>query len=411
MAVFRSLPLPRGSEAVSWQEEPEYLPGGGLGHADLGPAVPTFDPDLLRSSRFGRVALILAMLASTGAGASLTWTLMDDQRPVTEVTGSIATPPPVPAPPATIKPAPPEGGTAVPHSVWAPFVKSIPSISFRQPAKRKPAVELASLGPTGMIPPPRANGVRSWRYQLQSIDPGAVARSPEDLAVIDTDGEKARFSRADVARMQRKPDGSRRIVLAYLSIGEAEDYRFYWKPEWQAHPPAWLGGENRNWRHNYAVRFWDPAWQAIVFKFVDRILAAGFDGVYLDRLDAFETQAHQGAMIDLVDRISKKIKAKRPGALVIAQNGDALLAHEKFRHAIDGFAREDLFYGEDRDGTRNNPDSIRTSIRRLRLLSAENKPVFVVEYPHNAAQADTARREIAQEGFIGLIARRQLDRL
>ena len=41
--------------------------------------------------------------------------------------------------------------------------------------------------------------------------------------MIDYSGEDGPFSPAQVERMKQKPDGSRRIVLSYMSIGEAED--------------------------------------------------------------------------------------------------------------------------------------------------------------------------------------------
>ena len=63
------------------------------------------------------------------------------------------------------------------------------------------------------------------------------------------------------------------------------------------------------------------------------------------------------------------------------------------------------------DGSRNSAGSIRESVSRLKMLSAEGKPVFVVEYPRNEQQAETARREISDQGFIGLIARRSLSAL
>ena len=42
-------------------------------------------------------------------------------------------------------------------------------------------------------------------------------------------------------------------MFAYLSLGEAEDYRFYWQPSWNSRKPAWLHGENPGWRGNYLV--------------------------------------------------------------------------------------------------------------------------------------------------------------
>ena len=159
------------------------------------------------------------------------------------------------------------------------------------------------------------------------------------------------------------------------------------------------------------MRFWHADWQKIIFEYTDKIVAAGFDGVYLDKVDEFEDKGHKDDMVEFVARISAQAKAQRADFMVVSQNGDALIPNAKFRRAIDAFAREDLFYGENADGERNSAGSIRESIRRLKMLTAEGKPVFVVEYPRNEEQAKTARREISENNFIGLMARRALDQL
>ena len=260
-----------------------------------------------------------------------------------------------------------------------------------------------TMGRSGPSLAPSA--VKSWHYQLQNIDPGAIAASSADMAVIDYGGEERPFTKDEVDAMHHKPDGSRRIVLAYMSIGEAENYRWYWP----LRSRAWLGREDPEWPGNYNVRFWHPDWQAIVFQYVDTIIAAGFDGVYLDRVDAFETMGHRDDMVELVNRVSQRAKSKRADSLVVSQNGDALIPDPKFRRAIDAFAREDLFYGENTDGERNLADGIRRNIGRLKMLAAEGKPVFVVEYPRDDDQARTVWREINAESFIGLLANRALD--
>jgi len=77
-----------------------------------------------------------------------------------------------------------------------------------------------------------------------------------------------------------------------MSIGEAEDYRFYWNTAWAISPPSWMEAENPDWPGNYKVKYWDPAWQAMIYgndaSYLKKILDAGFDGVYLDIIDAFE---------------------------------------------------------------------------------------------------------------------------
>jgi cysteinyl-tRNA synthetase, unknown class len=255
------------------------------------------------------------------------------------------------------------------------------------------------------------SAVKSWGYQLQNIKPGKIAGCGHDLVVIDHCNDDRPFTPAEVAAMRRRPDGSCRLVLAYMSIGEAESYRFYWDKSWRRQRPSWLGKENPDWDENYAVQFWDPKWQAIIFDYADRIVAAGFDGVYLDKVDAFEDMGRKDAMVDFVASIAARVKAQRPGVLVVSQNGQQLLSNAKFRNAIDAFAREDLLCGEDEDGERNEAESIRDSIAVLKRFATDGKPVFVVEYPRTDEQASAVRREIAEQGFIGLVARRDLDTL
>ncbi|MBN2656082.1 MAG: endo alpha-1,4 polygalactosaminidase [Spirochaetales bacterium] len=120
----------------------------------------------------------------------------------------------------------------------------------------------------------------------------ALETSPYDVFIIDLfDDDGSALSSDDIGRLKRKPGGGRRLVISYMSIGEAEDYRFYWDPLWEKNPPSWLERENPQWRGNYKVRYWDPAWKELLFgnkdAYLDMILERGFDGVYLDIIDAF----------------------------------------------------------------------------------------------------------------------------
>lgn len=82
------------------------------------------------------------------------------------------------------------------------------------------------------------------------------------------------------------------MVIAYMSIGEAEEYRYYWNENWSEGSPEWLEKENPQWDGNYKVRYWNKNWQDIIFgtesSYVKKILDAGFDGAYLDIVDAYE---------------------------------------------------------------------------------------------------------------------------
>jgi len=121
---------------------------------------------------------------------------------------------------------------------------------------------------------------------------GAVAGTDYDVVLIDLFFDDVQFSAAEVTTLKTKDNGGARLVLAYMSIGEAEDYRYYWQTAWDNNPPAWLLEENPDWAGNYKVNYWDAGWQGIITgndgSYLGKILDAGFDGVYLDLIDAYE---------------------------------------------------------------------------------------------------------------------------
>ena len=114
-----------------------------------------------------------------------------------------------------------------------------------------------------------------------------------DLLIIDAYfSNDEMLTHEDVNHLKEKINGGKRLILSYLSIGEAENYRYYWQKEWDINPPSWLEEENPDWSGNYKVRYWDKEWREIIFgnpdAYLDKILKAGFDGVYLDLVDSFE---------------------------------------------------------------------------------------------------------------------------
>ena len=261
----------------------------------------------------------------------------------------------------------------------------------------------------------------SWGYQLQAIEPTVLAATPYDVLVIDysIDGVEP-IPSEDLAALKHKLDGQRRIVLCYLSIGEAEDYRFYWNMRWAAKPPEWLGPESVDWPGNYAVRYWDRDWQGLIYggpgAYLDRIIAAGFDGVYLDRVDAFDAPdselsrpVRMNGMSQFVQSLATYARAMQPDFIVVSQNGEELLADEAYRGTIDGLGKEDLFYGIDGDGIPNARADIRASLTPIEAFLAAGKPVFLVEYLTAPDQIQLVKRNAAQVGMPVFIADRELD--
>jgi cysteinyl-tRNA synthetase len=121
----------------------------------------------------------------------------------------------------------------------------------------------------------------------------AVTSTNYDLLIMDLFfNETTEFTAGEITQLKNKANGGKRLVISYMSIGEAEDYRYYWQSGWDTGNPAWLDEENPDWEGNYLVKYWEPEWQGIIFgndnSYTKKILNAGFDGVYLDIIEAYE---------------------------------------------------------------------------------------------------------------------------
>jgi cysteinyl-tRNA synthetase len=138
---------------------------------------------------------------------------------------------------------------------------------------------------------------------LYLLDPGSYGTKEEFLdAIKGTDYDviimdlfykgTEELTYNEVADLKTKDIGGTRLLVAYMSIGEAEDCRYYWEGNWEPGDPSWLAEENPDWPGNYKVHYWDENWQKIIYgnddSYLKKILDAGFDGVYLDIIDAFE---------------------------------------------------------------------------------------------------------------------------
>ncbi|MBX9925971.1 MAG: endo alpha-1,4 polygalactosaminidase [Hyphomicrobiaceae bacterium] len=279
------------------------------------------------------------------------------------------------------------------------------------------------------------NAVTSWGYQLASLSLDVAAASPYGLLVVDATAGLApgkAFMREDVERLKRAPDGSQRLVVSYLSVGEAEDYRpDYFSPEYlEEEAPDWLLKENPQWKGNRLIRFCHEGWQrtilgddqgrnvysAILPSPLYKLIELGFDGVYLDRVDVYaevEKECPDGAkkMVDFIARLGAHARKADPNFLVVLQNAEALLDNPKMVETIDAAAKESLFYGEDFSQGRTPAKSTAWSLNLLNKAKAAGRPVFVVDYVSDRAKSADAVRRIREAGFVPYIGPRDLARM
>ena len=227
------------------------------------------------------------------------------------------------------------------------------------------------------IHPVRLNGVSTWGCQFQGESGRNLAVSTirdfsGDLIIIDYSADASASGAFDahaVDAMRHRPGDGNKKLIAYMSIGEAEVGRFYWELAWtkrkkeMRNAPAWLHAPSVwGWEGNWIVNFWDAAWQNIIVdapgSYLNRIIDAGFDGVFLDVVDVagyWEEEVrgpvrHRHALEDMVAFVTKisrhaRIKRGQSNFLVIP-NGTLLLKSEPYRSVISAVVIEDVIYDQ-----------------------------------------------------------------
>jgi cysteinyl-tRNA synthetase len=289
----------------------------------------------------------------------------------------------------------------------------------------------------------RLDGVRDFFYVLQmdKVSISALANNRFDLLVMDYSrygDAESEFKAAQIAEIKKGGSwGCPKIVLVYMSIGEAEDYRFYWNRSWTKSPPAWLGPENQDWEGNYKVRYWMTGWQDIILgrrtgpgkSYLDRIIDQGFDGVYLDIIDAYEywsgkeggeertrVQARQD-MADFLKRIRAYARDRRGMSefLVVPQNAADIIWNDTgaldavgldYLACCDAIGQEDLWYDE----IWPQPvGSIQRTLKALNAYKENGKKVLSIDYvwdaAHKSSPANVSRfnnyySKATDKGFI-----------
>lgn len=259
----------------------------------------------------------------------------------------------------------------------------------------------------------------TWAYQLQNVEARPLARTTFDVLVLDAGSGDGRWglSASEIARLKKRPDGGRRLVLAYMNIGEAEDYRYYWKPAWKKTPPDWMGSANCRWKGDHRVQHWSREWQAILFgspqSYLGRLMRLGYDGVYLDRVDIFNHwQAARpqamAEMVGLVAALSAWSKARNADFLVVPQNGEVLLTDPRYLASIDGLGKEDMLFGDRGNEVANDSARVAKAEQHIALLLAAGLPVLAIEYARTPANVAAARERLSALGYTPYFGPRSL---
>lgn len=313
----------------------------------------------------------------------------------------------------------------------------------------------------------RLEDVRTWLYLLDTDLEEAVLAEIEasayDMVVLDfipSQVGSADYAMGEaVERLHRAAHA--KLVLAYLDIGEAEDFRAYWQQGWEIGDPPWiLGDDPEGWEGDFPVAYWDAGWRSVWLGqsgMIAQVTAAAFDGMYLDWVEAYDDETVAAAavaagidarseMIRFVADLAAAGRAARPGFVVVAQNAAGLLTDEAYADILDGIAQEQIWFdgGPDDDPPGDCPlprlladiesraylESLSPACRRLHAqapdgtlhtsteeyldlllpASAHGLPVFTVDYAVEPPNIAWIYNESRRLGWIPYVSNRALDR-
>jgi cysteinyl-tRNA synthetase len=265
---------------------------------------------------------------------------------------------------------------------------------------------------------PDWHSVQDFLYQLQRARPNRIGETAFDLVVVSL---SATGNSPDVIPALKNSPGGTKIVLCYMSIGQSEEYRWYWQSEWGQNPPEWLGETDPVWGDRW-VHYWNPKWQSIIYgtpeSYLDKIIALGFDGVYLDRVDAyifFQEQGRETAAREMVNFIldfTTYAREQKPSFGVFPQNAEELgIKFPEFMKAMTGIGVEDLYYGYPQE---HQPSPAEWTEEREEILDQwvdADKLVLTIDYSGIPEQIADAYARSHARGYIPYVTDRSLGRM
>ena len=283
--------------------------------------------------------------------------------------------------------------------------------------------------------------LKESHYDMYILEPCVTEKGNEDFPINDLIESIRDYNRTTY---KKEP-----IILAYVDIGQAEDWRWYWHNRWEPGDPEWIVTvDPDDWEGCFPVAYWYPQWENIVIygaygmSHLEVILQNNFDGIYMDWVEAFSDEdvidkaesdgihSTASAMFDFIEKIQRYARVESPNAnpnfLVVAQNASDLYGEDpgRYEDLIDAISLEAIWYDgtggfdewDDPSGYNHTTNSIYPGWTEevLGYLDAikGRMPIFCVEYAQDLdgqwLATEVYSQLAPQNGFIAYCTRRSL---
>ncbi len=201
------------------------------------------------------------------------------------------------------------------------------------------------------------------------------------------------------------------LPIAYLNIGEAEAYRWFY-PEILK---DWMLAPNPNWKDHFYIDVNKPGWHTLLIrKVLPAIFHKGFSGVFLDMVDVSSPDLYpmlQPGVISLI----REIREAYPAKIIIMNNGTFIAGD--VNELIDGIIVESVFATYDfttKTYVPVNADASAARCAELKLLKKSlGLKIFAIDYalPGDTLTARMAARKSSAQGFLPFVSTIELNAL
>jgi len=259
--------------------------------------------------------------------------------------------------------------------------------------------------------------VKDYCVQFQNVDLKALAETKYDLVIIDHSRDHPNGSTYvpdDYVAIRK----TGKLVFAHLSIGTGQNSRYYWNKDWNSTPPPWLGAKDPERIASFHVKYWDAGYQALILgnreAYLDRLIAAGFDGVALDAVEAYRywqgqgVQDAQAKMSEWIEAIGSYARKQNAKFQLLAIGGTDLLADGRFLGAINAVSKRSTYLSK---GVKRPEDDFKKTEALLDRAVKDGKRVFVLEYTQAQAEADFVFARAKEKGYVAYCAPSGLEKL
>lgn len=229
---------------------------------------------------------------------------------------------------------------------------------------------------------------QDWILFTNGSDISQLMSINSNIVVIDysADGtEKKEFSYSDISLL--KNTGKK--VFAYVNLGVAENWRFYWN---NIKSIALL--PLQGWEGEYYVKYWYKEWYDTMRNYLNRIKKSGFDGVMFDWANVYKHETLQRitgksekvlkiAMFELINILTRDFNDFQ-FALV---NGEEILNdYPTLVDRVKYVVVESLFFNRFKPNT--SSDDFQQRIKILTNVQKMGVTILSVEYIDNGNPFD-----------------------